>query len=331
MVTFTNPIFLNGGGGFNDRVVNVTANAADTAAGLDAFSVNDVAVLSGVISSGDSFRNLSEAGNGVLKLTGINTYTGATDIAGGTLVISSDANLGTAPTAAYALNYAAAFSDLSGAITPGALVIDSGATLATNTSFTLSPNRTLLLSGGTSGLASAASNIEVAGAGTTLTFGGLIGNYINEAGSLNKMGSGTLVLSGTANYSNVFLISGTPFYTGGTIISGGTLDLQGTLNNSAPTTSAPGATASNLGTTLTFQGAGGTFNYDYANNHIVPATATTYQQNMGALTLNGGDATVRSTLGARARATTARPPWIFNSLVANTANARRSTSLLMAR
>ena len=134
-VTFTNNLFLNGGV-FNDRVVNVTANATDTALGLDPFSVNDVAVLSGVISSSDSFRSLSKAGSGVLKLTGTNTYTGATSIAGGVLIVGSDANLGTAPTAAYALNVSVVTTSgiFGGAITPGAVVIDSGATLATNTS-----------------------------------------------------------------------------------------------------------------------------------------------------------------------------------------------------
>ena len=97
----------------------------------------------------------------------------------------------------------------------------------------------MLLASGTSGLASSASNIEVVG--TTLTFGGLVGNYINEVGSLNKSGNGILVLSGTSTYS------------GATSVSGGTLDLQGTLNNTSPT--ANNAVA-DIGTTLTIQGKG---------------------------------------------------------------------------
>ncbi|WFU13314.1 autotransporter outer membrane beta-barrel domain-containing protein (plasmid) [Rhizobium sp. CB3090] len=107
---------------------------------------------------------------GTLVLSGSNSYTGGTAINGGTLQISSDANLGAAN---------------------GPLSLD-GATL-TNTASVVS-NRTVTLN---------------TGGGTfdaldTISLGGSVGG----AGTLTKTGSGTLVLNGANSYQGGTVING---------------------------------------------------------------------------------------------------------------------------
>lgn len=118
--------------------------------------------LSGVI-SGDG--KLTKKDSGTLILTGANTYKGGTAINGGTLQVSSDANLG----------------DASGGL------FMSGGTLATTQSFTSARNVTFM--GGGGGFFNTA-------AGTTLT---LTGNVTGTSSSspLTKLGDGTLELTGT--------------------------------------------------------------------------------------------------------------------------------------
>ncbi len=125
---------------------------------------------------------LQKTSDGTLILSGANTYTGGTIISGGVLQISSDANLGAAG---------------------GSLTFDN-ATLQTTAS---------VVSG-------RAVNLRGAGAfdiasGTTSVFGGAV----TGAGSLTKLGDGTLELQGNNSW------------TGGTQVTAGTLraDTPGAL------------------------------------------------------------------------------------------------------
>jgi autotransporter-associated beta strand protein len=176
-----------------------------------------IAATIGAIVAGNS--GLAKTGAGTLTLTGANTYTGATTMAaGGTLAISSDANLGTAQPAA----------------TPGSLLIDSTATLATTASFTLNANRGMII-GPSSGIGSGI--IDVA-AGTVLSYGGIITSNGSGTGGLTKAGSGTLLLAGSNQYTgdtaiaagSLRLDSGTAIPSGlgkGNVAVTGTLDLYG--------------------------------------------------------------------------------------------------------
>ncbi|RDJ25531.1 hypothetical protein DWE98_12510 [Bosea caraganae] len=118
--------------------------------------------------------SLTKVGAGTLVLTGTNGYTGGTTIAGGTLSVSADANLG----------------DAAGALT------FTGGTLATTASFGMV--RSVRLTG--------AGGVDVA-TGTQLQLGG----PVSGAGSVAKLGAGTLVLSGASSY------------TGATSVQAGTL------------------------------------------------------------------------------------------------------------
>jgi autotransporter-associated beta strand protein len=135
---------------------------------------------------------LNKVDSGTLALSGSSTYSGATIVSGGTLSISADNNLGTAP----------------GAATAGQLVIN-GATLQATATFTLSSNRGIAL-GPTSGTGSG--TIDVTGA-NTLTYGGVMANNGAGTGALVKTDTGTLILAGANTYS------------GGTTVSGGTLQV----------------------------------------------------------------------------------------------------------
>ena len=133
--------------------------------------------FSGTI-SGDG--GLIKQGAGTLTLAGTNTYGGSTNIAGGTLSISTDASLG-GPLSFLQLN---------------------GGTLQSTAS--LSSGRSVVLGSGGGAFS--------AGPGTTLTLNGTIGG----GGGLTTTGAGTVALAGTTAYTGATTINaGTLALTGG--------------------------------------------------------------------------------------------------------------------
>lgn len=156
--TFTGSNALNTGAG------PVTLNASrQVTVGANTLTV------AGIIADGGSGYNLTKAGSGTLTLTGANTYSGTTTLSLGTLSISADNNLGTAPAS----------------VTAGKLVL-AGGTLATTAGFTLNSNRGISVTGAT--------NLDVA-TGTTLVYGGIIAG----TAQLTKANNGTLTLSGASS------------------------------------------------------------------------------------------------------------------------------------
>lgn len=108
---------------------------------------------------------------GRLILTGDNSYTGGTAINGGTLRISSDANLGAAA---------------------GGLSLNGG---TLSTAADMSSARAVTLAG---------AGTFLTDAGTTLTLSGVV----SGAGSLIKNGAGTLALTGIGNYAGATHVAG---------------------------------------------------------------------------------------------------------------------------
>ncbi|EDY18488.1 autotransporter-associated beta strand repeat protein [Chthoniobacter flavus Ellin428] len=193
-------------------------------------------IISGVISGNDSgqtvLAGITLNGAGTLDLTGLNTYTGRTITAQGTVIIHQDANLGAAP---------------STPMTDSVIIAQQG-TLRVANSFTLNSNRNIGI-GATTGGANTGS-IDVS-AGQTFTVNGTVadrtvnsdGTAVTAAniGSLTKVGSGTLLLGGQNTYS------------GNTTVSAGTLDVTGTI---APATAGTQAVSVAGGATLQLGGAG---------------------------------------------------------------------------
>ena len=152
--------------------------------------VDMTATIGNVLAGSDG---LTKSDLGTLVLTGTNTYSGGTTISGGTLSVASDANLG------------AASSNLA---------LDGGVLQVTGTTFN-STARTLAMSAQGGG-------IDIADAGNRFT----AAQALSGSGALNKLGAGTLVLTGANTYS------------GGTLITAGTLQgdassLQGNITNNA--------------------------------------------------------------------------------------------------
>ncbi len=139
-------------------------------------------------------NGLTAFGNGVLTLSGANTYAGATNI--------NSVTLGAMTLRAGAVNTLPA---------AGNVGVNVGSTLDLN-----SFNQTFatLVGSGATTLGTAALTV---GDGTNFAYSGII----SGAGTLNKQGSGTITLSGVSTFS------------GGTLVNAGTLQLAGGSNRLA--------------------------------------------------------------------------------------------------
>ena len=186
---------------------------------------------------------INQVGNGLLELTGINTYTGGTVMTAGTLVVSSDANLGAA---AGTLTFDGGTLENTGAFTTARSVTINapGGTIRTDANLvatgpiagaghlTKTGVATLTLTGtGTylGGTTISTGTLQVGNGGTTGSILGdvidngilafnrsdalLFGGDISGAGSVEQRGTGTTILTGTSTF------------TGGTTIGAGTLQI----------------------------------------------------------------------------------------------------------
>jgi autotransporter-associated beta strand protein len=280
LVFFENNMDLGGQGNdysYFSRVIDVTANSSDTG---DPLAYKDGAVLDGSITNtSDPYAGISKDGTGVLYLNGVNSYTGPTMIANGSLVIFADYSLGTAPTAAYALNTAPTSTGVTGnALTPGAVEINGGAALVADANVTLSSYRQMLLAGGAAG-ASTASIIDVYGNGTnknyTLNYGGTIADYVNEVGSLEKQGGGTFNYSGTAYNTGSYAVTAGLFEVSG---SGSINSGSGVTINTSSIAAVPAsfnyASSTALTKPVTYGSGGGSFFYNSTAAYTGASSAT---------------------------------------------------------
>ena len=306
--------FILGSSGGNAALVNADPTAFITIAGLNSAgtTVGSIAgngtiflgsknltvggnqqstLFSGVISDGQApgrpgagpftGGSLTKVGNGTLKLTGLNTYTGGTSLNGGVLAVNSDSNLGMGP-----------------------LSFNGGTleALGSGGGITSSKPVSLAAGGGT----------FLADAGTASTLSGAI----TGVGAWTKAGPGTLALSGTNTYSGGTTIAGGTLLTQSasalgtgpvTLGNGTTLQVQNLLNANGNWTVFPGAATVGGDTVQTFGdfnlGGGGTL---IANaSFSVPGAAQINRSGLvvnnqftigGDLGLNGSEAIINGML-----------------------------------
>jgi autotransporter-associated beta strand protein len=233
---------LSGGGATGGNITLGTSGALT----VNQFTFGDFA---GVISGDGSFTKSSY---GVLKLSSVNTYTGATAVTGGDLIIMINGGI---PNTALSLTGTSRLLLLKDglSINVGTLSGDAGA-LAW-----LYPNSTL--------------TIDQA---SDATFAGIIKD--NTSGAVTKTGSGTLTLSG----SNI--------YKGTTTISQGTLLLgqgQNTIQNSIALYIASGANVDVEGSYQIFGTLSGSGNINLSLDAGITINQRTFSNYSGVIGGNG--------------------------------------------
>lgn len=152
--------------------------------------------------AGANSIGLMKLGSGVLVLSGTNSYSGGTVVAGGVLSIDSNANLGAVG---------------------GALTLNANTTLQVTGTNNPVINRAITLTG--------ASTLEVTEAANTLT----LGSNFAPGGTLTKAGAGTLRLTGNVSGNGSMVVSAGRLATAGTVNTGagsttlGSAGVAGTL------------------------------------------------------------------------------------------------------
>ncbi|MEI6715403.1 MAG: autotransporter-associated beta strand repeat-containing protein, partial [Verrucomicrobiota bacterium] len=190
-------------GGTNSGSVSGGTLQALTSGGEIVFRsdvLGDTLTVSSVIQNNSTASSITKSGSGVLTLSGANTYTGSTYVAGGTLLISSEGNLGTVPAS----------------VTPANIVLGGGV-LAASTAVTLSANRGIALAMD-SGLRADAGNFWLTG-------------VIADSGILRSLtvlpGAGTMVFEGASTYTGGTTLSASS----ATVIRASTVGSPGSLTS----------------------------------------------------------------------------------------------------
>ena len=272
-------MILNGGNGYTGQTFihegtlqlgtgGTTGTLASTAAifnnGNFAVNHSDNLTLSNVISGTGS---VTQMGAGELTLSGVNTYTGATNLNGGALILNATTNIGNGT----AINF-----------NGGALKYGTGVTTDVST-------RTLTFNSGGATINTNGNNVTLANS---------VGN--NGAGAFTKTGTGTLNLTAANTYTGGTVISAgtlkanntTGSATGSgavTINSGGILGGTGTVTGAVTVNSGGTLAAGNSVGTLTLGAltlaSGSILDFEFNStpaNDFIAVTGT------NGLTLNGG-------------------------------------------
>ncbi|PWL18378.1 autotransporter outer membrane beta-barrel domain-containing protein [Falsochrobactrum shanghaiense] len=206
---------------------SLTGGAGGTTLGLLHNGTGTFNIASTIVDNGAG-TGFVKGGSGLVSLSGANLYTGATTLSGGTLVIDTVANSGTAS------SIGAASADSANLLIESGTLRYEGATAQTDRGFTL-------INGGPS------RSIDVVGGDANLTFSGIVTSP-DDAG-FTKLGAGKLTLA-----------NGNNDYIGVTTVSAGTLSIN-TLTDGG-TASGIGAAGSDPANIVL---AGGTLEYTGAD------------------------------------------------------------------
>ena len=211
-----NNLTLSGSGNSTGALINSKATAASSsgnitlAANTSIYGSGDI-TLSGVVSGGFSLTNASAIN---LILTGQNTYTGATVVTAGNVLVSSSGTL-------------------AGGAYGGGISIASGS----NFEYLSSANQTL------SGAITGAGNLIVTAAGGTLT----LSNTSNTFSGTTTVNGSTLSLSSAGSVTNTSIT----IINGGTLLATGSFSLPKSIVVGSAGNSLGGGLAATSGNTLT--------------------------------------------------------------------------------
>ncbi len=203
-------IAINGSGSLtagttaDELMVTMFNQSASIEPGFDP----ELEIEAAIVDNGSGPLGLTLSGGALTLSNAANSYTGATRIFGGQLVISADHDLGVPPATPKAGDLV-----LAGGSLPSPYNLPSGTVLQTTGTFTLNANRGIALGPGYQsqfGWLGATVNVQ----GGTVTYGGTIADAGASPGALLLTGGGTLVLTGTNTFS------------GGVIIESGVLEIS---------------------------------------------------------------------------------------------------------
>ncbi len=192
--------------GFNQSVANLTGEGAVTnsaSASSSVLTVNNTAdgVFSGVIENGSGTVALTKSGAGVLTLSGSNTYTGATVVSAGTLLINGNQ---AAATGVVTVNVGATLggngtvggaTTIEGALKPG----NSEGLLTFSSSLTLKASSVITLEIGSDALRG--NTYDAVNVGGLLTYGG---DLVLSVSGLHLDGSWNLFEFADENWAGAF-------------------------------------------------------------------------------------------------------------------------------
>jgi len=305
-------VTINGNGGNNNGALQANTDVTAVWTGNVIIGTNLSRIggqknsflnVTGVIQNGSSSSNslaISTAGdNGVVQLSGVNTYTGSTQIVRGTLRIGANNSL---PTTTALTVYTA------GTVTETTMFDLNGFNQEIAGLNSIVPNGSNDVVSVNNSNASTASTLTINQAGNSTFNGKIMGNL-----SIIKDGAGTLTLTNTYNATSpVATVSN---YTGKTTIRGGTLALSGTGNltgtpwiqvDQGATFSISGRSSGNYTLTNQVLSGRGSVNGQLivsGNSYISPGTSSGLLANAGDgtgeltfndLTLTGGIPTLRA-------------------------------------
>ena len=319
-VEFINGIDLNGA----TRTITVNDNST---------TATDFATISGVIADGSGSGSISKAGGGILQLTGLNIYTGVTQVTAGTLVVTSLGN-SVSPSTGSSVGLPGGAVQLGNNSTGGANlwyvgpgeVSDRLIQIRTTTAavtIDASGSGPLILTNTTNmnNLTAGVKTLTLTGVNNDTNYlaSNLANNAVGNALTVSKTGSGNWVLAGVSSFTGgVSLTAGAlgvgnneALGTGTLTFASGTLFGHGgdrTLNNAVTNN---GEAAFSGSHSLTFNGTllasiGG--NRTITNAITGPATLTFSG------TINLSDATARATTLAGPGTT------VFNNVINNGGN-----------
>lgn len=251
----------------------ISVNSENVAPWQPALSV--VAVIQ------NSTQGINKSGNGVLQLSGASTFTGGVNLTAGGIAIGANST----PSTAGSIVTSGPLGTGTLTIGFGTSVLSSGTYAVANPvvvggDFAFNGVSALTLNGAVSLPASATTNVTVTAPQMTATLGGVVSG---SSAGLNKLGLGTLVLSGANTFS------------GATTVGAGTLTLgnSSALQNSVYSTDGVGALSFGTLVNATFGGLQGSGNLTLSNASSGNVTLNVGNNNgstsfSGVLSGNGG-------------------------------------------